>query len=173
MMSYTTFEALLYEYSASFFWSLQQTSLHATKIFSLCIVISVLISDRDSTFGVDALCLLQFGQKKKASITHCLIRKYHNLKACVVAILNIQGKLKLICKMSMTLASCQTGCEYEPVQIKRIRFLILKSLILLHTLLSSKNTSPSSKHPPPSLPSMYSVFFCKCPISNILQVCFY
>ena len=94
--------------------------------------------------------------QKKASTTHCLIRKYHNLQTCGW-LLNIQGKLKLICKMSVILASCQTGCKCEPVQTKRIRFLMLKSLILLHTLLSSKNTSPSSKHPPPSLPTMYNV----------------
>ena len=112
----------------------------------------------NSTFGADALCLLQFAPppKKKASTTHCLIRKYRNLQTCGW-LLNIQGKLKLICKMSVILASCQTGCKCEPVQTKRIRFLILKSLILLHTLLSSKNTSPSSKHPPPSLPTMYNV----------------
>ena len=123
---------------------------------------SVLWYQYSSVIGILHLVLTFYvcyslAPQKKASTTHCLIRKYHNLQTCVVWLLNIQGKLKLICKMSVILASCQTGCKYEPVQTKRIRFLILKSLILLHTLLSSKNTSPSSKHPPPSLPTMYNV----------------
>ena len=59
--------------------------LTATKSFSLCIVISVY----SSVIGILHLGLMLYVcyslAKKKASIPHCLIRKYHNLKACVVA----------------------------------------------------------------------------------------
>ena len=128
---------------------------------------SVLWYQYSSVIGTLHLVLMLYvcyslAPPKKASTTHCLIRKYRNLQTCVVATEHTR-EAETDSKMSVILASCQTGCKYEPVQTREIRFLILKSLILLHTLLSSKNTSPSSKHPPPSLPPMLVYFGVNAP----------